>query len=108
MFLYEVAATKAHTLYESKIKAFKAVADALNGNSDSLTKVDAKSVRKRYDRLQKPFLIDEDCDALRSGVGRDFTEHEELLSEMREAREEKKRKSNDKRNYSQPRAEKNL
>ena len=89
--LREVAAAKAHIApHGSKTEAFKTVADVLNSNVDFVPHMDSKSVRDRYERLQKAADKEDRHDAMRSGVGGEFTEQQELLSQMREAREEQK------------------
>ena len=75
MMLREVAYVNAHIApHGSKIDAFKAVTNALNKNVDFSPVVEAKSIRDRYERLQKNFYSDDRRDALKSGVGGDFTE----------------------------------
>lgn len=71
---------KAHIApHRSKFEAFKAVADALKTNVDFSPEVCGKSVRDRYERLQKTFYHDDSCDSMRSGVGGEVTEQRELL-----------------------------
>lgn len=89
MLLREVLAADAHVApHGTKQERFKGVADALEANVDFKVKIDAKSARDRYERLQKTFDQDDRRNAMMSGVGGEMTETQEMLSKMKEAREE--------------------
>lgn len=89
MLLREVLACNAHTApHGCKAEYFERAANSLNGNRDFSVHVDGKSVRDRYERMQKLYNQKDRKDALLSGVGGEVTEADELLSVMREAREE--------------------
>ena len=65
--------------HEYKQKRFKNFADALNCNTEFKVKVDSKSVRDRYERIQKSFDRDEEKYAQSSGVEAGVTEEEQIL-----------------------------
>lgn len=89
MLLREVFASKAHVApHGSKLELFDKAADALTLNSDFTPSLDGKSVRDRYERLQRTFNKKDKKDAMLSGVGGEITEADELLSQMEEARVE--------------------
>lgn len=70
MLLREVLAAKAHVApHGTKTERFEVVADSLNTNSDFSVSVDSKSVRDRYERLQRTFNKKDRMNAMMSGVG---------------------------------------
>lgn len=89
MLMREFGAFNAHIApHGSKREAFKTVSDALNANVDFSPVVAGQSVRGRYERLHKTFDQYYSRKAMRSGVVGEVTEQQELLSMIREAREE--------------------
>jgi len=89
MLLREVLAARAHIAPRGyKQQSFQPAADMLNANREFRLQLDGKSVRDRYERMQRAFDAADKRDAMGSGVGGEVTEEQELLSQMREAREE--------------------
>lgn len=69
-------------------EALKAVANIMLSNEVFHIKLDAKFVRHRNERLQKPFNASNKIGANLLGLGGKLSKAYELLSSMREAREE--------------------
>lgn len=89
MLLREVFAADAHVApHGSKLELFYKAAHALTVNEDFHPSLDGKSVRDRYERLQRSFNKKDKKDALLSGVGGEVSEADEMLSQMEEARAE--------------------
>lgn len=70
------------------MKRFEAVADKINSNPNIKQKFSAKCAQDRYKRLYILFDVSDKRDQLRSGVGGEVGEMDELLLMMKEAREE--------------------
>lgn len=109
ILLREILAAGAHVApHGAKAEYFETVALAFNGNGDFGVQVEGKSVRDRYERLQKAFNKRDREDAAMSGIGGKVGEVDELLGQMREAREEQNAQRNAKRAVIKEREQKKL
>lgn len=91
MLLRKVSAAKEHAAtYNTQQAAFSVVAEEFNSNCDFRVVVESKTVRDRYERLQRTFHSADRKDAIATGVGGDVREADELLSQIREARDDLK------------------
>lgn len=85
----EVAAARAHIAgFGETRRKFENVAANVNENPSMNQKVTWKSVQDRYKRLQADFDKSDKRNQMMSGVGGEVGELEELLMEMREARDD--------------------
>lgn len=98
MLLREVFAAKAHVgPHGCKLEYFEKAAYSLAVNRDFTATVDGKSVRDRYERLQRAFNMKNNRNAMMSGVGGEVTEEQDLLSQMEETRVEQDTQRNERR-----------
>lgn len=87
--LREILSTGAHVArYGCKKNKFLAVAEALNSRKSMPKSMTWKNAQDRYELLQRQFNSMDNKDRALSGVGGDVTECDEMLSMMREARQE--------------------
>lgn len=94
----EVAAARAHVAPNGETRErFEVAAAKVNGSKRLVSSVTWKSVQDRYKRLQKRFDRNDRIEAAMSGVGGEFGELEELLSSMKETREDLTRERESKR-----------
>ena len=90
VILREVAASKAHVApYGKTMELFQVAADAANNNDVMSKKLTAKSIQDRFSRLIKDFEASDKRERSLSGIEGHFGEAEELLSLMKEARDDK-------------------
>lgn len=89
MIFREVSARKAHIAdFGQKGAKFEEVTKALVATGVFKAELESRSIRDRYTRMQRDFDKDDLELSKMSGVGEEVTEAEELLSSMREARED--------------------
>ena len=87
--LREVSAANAHVAaFGENGKRYGDAASNFNANPSVFQTVTWKSVRDRYKRLQEQFHKSDNANQRLSGVGGEVGEIEELLMEMREARDD--------------------
>lgn len=79
--LREVLKRQTHiATYITRHECFQDVENVLNANKDFTVRVDGKSLRDRYKRMQKIFELAGKRDAMRSDLGEEIYEDHELLS----------------------------
>lgn len=89
ILLRDVYGNRAHIAHQGeKREAFQVAADVLCGIKYFGINVDGKSVRDRYERMQKAFNDSDKRNKKLSGVKGGPLEAEDLLSMMREARDD--------------------
>lgn len=89
MLVREVAAAKAHLAPNGATKErYETAANKANATRRLTCPVTWKSVQDRYKRIQARFDERERVESLMSGVGGELGEIEELLSSMKEARQD--------------------
>lgn len=89
VLIRELSAAKAHVAEYGKVRErFQCAADTANMSPCLSVKVNAKSIQDRYKKLQDAFDRGDSKNRNLSGVGGEMGEAEELLSHMKEVKDD--------------------